>query len=174
MIILIFYILMFNNFMKKILDTFIIKYNDSTDVYQKLFYLNLIENLSILNNLDYNDFIKSQLESNIENKKNFRLRKNILLIIDSECIINSKPRSDRAYIKLWSYLRRFAHNGDFYKLKVNIFELNLIKKYFFDAILLIIDINNDINLDILETSYKLYKDNKLKKFSYYVEIANKL
>jgi len=153
-------------------DYFIILYEESINKYQKLFYLNLIENISYINNLDYLGYIKSQLDSFKDSKKCFRLQKKILLLIDSEAIINSKARSEKEYLLLWSRLRKLAFNGDFNIIKVNSFEYNIIKKYFFDAILF--RINSDITNSILETAYKLYKDNKLKKFSYYLEFAKKL
>jgi len=154
------------------IDIFIIKNEESINKYQKLFYLNLIENISYLNNIDYLGYIKSQLDSFKDSKKCFKIQKKILLLIDSEAIINSKVISEKDYLLLWLKLRKLAFKDDFYKIKVNRFEYNLLRRYFFDAILF--RINIDINNATLETAYKLYKDNKLKKFSYYLEIAKKL
>lgn len=162
----------YNTKMANIIDTYIFKHEESINKYQKLLYLNLIENISYLNNLDYLSYIKKQLDSFKDNKKYFRLHKKYILLIDSEAIINSKVISEKDYLLLWLKLRKLAFTADFYKIKVNSFEYNLIRRYFFDAILFRLSI--DINNATLETAYKLYKDNKLKKFSYYLEIAKKL
>jgi len=162
----------YNIKMANIIETYIFKHEESINKYQKLFYLNLIENISYLNNLDYLSYIKIQLDSFKDSKICFRLQKKFLLLIDSEAIINSKAISEKDYLLLWLKLRKLAFKSDYYKLKVNSYEYNIIRRYFFDAILF--RINSDINKDTYETAYKLYKDNKLKKFSYYLEIAKKL